>query len=159
MSKKAGATLAKLKAEGKVRDIGVSNFDAKQMERAARIAPITSLQPPYSMLRRSVESEILPYAVQNNIGVIAYSPMGSGLLERRDDCASESSTCRKTIGGEKPRLSGATAITQFAARRVAEVDRREVWETPAVVAIAWVLHNQAVTAAIVGMRGRVSLRA
>src|SRR4051812_19499640 len=73
-------TMAKLKEEGKVRWIGVSNFNVAQMERAAAIAPITSLQPPYSLVDRKVEAQILPYCEQHNIGVINYSPMGAGLL-------------------------------------------------------------------------------
>lgn len=73
-------TLVKLQEEGKTRYIGVSNFSVAQMERVAKIAPITSLQPPYSMLNRSVEREILPYCEQHNVGVINYSPMVSGLL-------------------------------------------------------------------------------
>src|SRR6202045_4218385 len=72
--------LAKLKAEGKIRHIGVSNFDARQMQRAAHVAPIVSLQPPYSLLSSEIEASILPYARQHNIGVIVYSPMASGLL-------------------------------------------------------------------------------
>ena len=72
--------LAKLQKEGKVRWIGVSNFNVQQLRRAQAIAPITSLQPPYSMLVRGVEAEILPYCKANNIGVIAYSPMRNGLL-------------------------------------------------------------------------------
>src|SRR5262249_55328708 len=74
------ATLAALKKEGKVRHIGVSNFDVGQMKRAQAIAPITSLQPRYSLLHRQVEEEILPFAARQKIGVIAYSPMASGLL-------------------------------------------------------------------------------
>ena len=74
------AELARLQQEGKVRWIGVSNFSVPQMKRAAAIAPITSLQPPYSMLMREVEAEILPYAREHGIGLIAYSPMASGLL-------------------------------------------------------------------------------
>ena len=73
-------TLARLREEGKVRWIGVSNFNVQQMQRAQKIAPVTSLQPPYSMLRRAVETEILPYAQASNIGVINYSPMLSGML-------------------------------------------------------------------------------
>jgi len=146
------ATLAKLKAEGKVRYIGVSNFDAKQMERAARIAPITSLQPPYSMLRRKVESEILPYAARNNIGVIAYSPMGSGLLTgamTRERVANlpEDDWRRRNPDFQEPRLSRNLQLVELLKGIGAKYG-----QTPAVVAIAWVLHNQAVTAAIVGMR-------
>ena len=72
--------LAKLKEEGKVRWIGVSNFNVAQMERVPPIAPITSLQPPYSAISPEVEAEILPYCQKHNIGVIVYSPMKSGLL-------------------------------------------------------------------------------
>src|SRR5262249_53510794 len=74
------STLAQLRAEGKVRWIGVSNFDARQMERARAIAPISSLQPPYSLVNRKIEDEVLPYAARHGIGVLAYSPMASGLL-------------------------------------------------------------------------------
>ncbi len=73
-------TLAALKDEGKVRYIGVSNFNVEQMKRVQKIAPITSLQPPYSLLNRNVEAEILPFCQANHIGVINYSPMASGLL-------------------------------------------------------------------------------
>ncbi len=73
-------TLAKLQREGKVRWIGVSNFNVAQMERISKIAPITSLQPPYSLIRRDVEQSILPYCSQHGIGTIVYSPMGSGML-------------------------------------------------------------------------------
>src|SRR5271170_6952243 len=76
----AWQTLAHLKQEGKVRWIGASNFDAAQLEVIRAIAPVTSLQPPYSLVRREVEDEILPYCLWNDIGVIVYSPMGSGLL-------------------------------------------------------------------------------
>ena len=72
--------LDRLRRQGKIRWIGVSNFSVEQMKRAQKIAPITSLQPPYSMLRRGVEEEILPFAQANHIGVINYSPMLSGLL-------------------------------------------------------------------------------
>src|SRR5579875_385279 len=74
------ATLAELQKEGKVRWIGVSNFNASQLARAQRIAPITSLQPPYSIIQPEIEQDILPFCKQNNIGVIVYSPMKSGLL-------------------------------------------------------------------------------
>jgi len=74
------ATLAALKKEGKLRHIGVSNFSVAQMKRAGAIAPITSLQPRYSLLHREIEPDILPFVARENIGVIAYSPMASGLL-------------------------------------------------------------------------------
>ena len=72
--------MAKLQREGKVRWIGVSNFNVEQIKRAQKIAPVTSLQPPYSLLRRGIEAEILPYVRSQNIGVIVYSPMLSGML-------------------------------------------------------------------------------
>ena len=73
-------TMAALQKEGKVRWIGLSNFNVEQMQSAQQIAPITSLQPPYSLIRREIEEEILPYCLEENIGVIPYSPMFSGLL-------------------------------------------------------------------------------
>src|SRR6202790_2850262 len=74
------STLADLKREGKVRWIGVSNFSVQQLRRAQAIAPVTSLQPPYSLVHREIEDEILPYCQRENIGVIVYSPMASVLL-------------------------------------------------------------------------------
>src|SRR5437588_896069 len=74
------AMMAALQKEGKVRAIGVSNFDVEQLRQAQAIAPVTSLQPPYSLVRRQVEEEILPFCFHRHIGVIAYSPMASGLL-------------------------------------------------------------------------------
>src|SRR5205085_11133425 len=74
------AAMAALQKEGKVRNIGVSNFNVAQMKRAQAIAPITSLQPRYSLIHREIEEEILPFAAREHIGVIAYSPMASGLL-------------------------------------------------------------------------------
>jgi aryl-alcohol dehydrogenase-like predicted oxidoreductase len=146
------STLAKLKAEGKVRYIGVSNFNVEQMERAAKIAPITSLQPPYSMLRRSVESEILPFAARNKIGVIAYSPMGSGLLTgamTRERIANlpEDDWRRRNPDFQEPRLSRNLQLVELL-KTIAE----RHGQTPAVIALAWALHNQSVTAAIVGLR-------
>jgi aryl-alcohol dehydrogenase-like predicted oxidoreductase len=91
----AWTELARLKEEGKVRHIGVSNFDAQQMQRAMRIAPITSLQPPYSLLAREAEGEILPFAARNGIGVIVYSPMYSGAVERQDD---PRTSCQPPVG-------------------------------------------------------------
>src|SRR5207237_2746169 len=77
------SALAELKEQGLVRHIGVSNFDVAQLERIRQIAPVETLQPPYSLVAREVEAEILPYAERQGIGVIVYSPMGSGLLTGR----------------------------------------------------------------------------
>jgi aryl-alcohol dehydrogenase-like predicted oxidoreductase len=145
-------TLAKFKAEGKIRNIGVSNFDAGQMERAQAIAPITSLQPKYSLLARTIETSILPFALKHQIGVIVYSPMGSGLLtgtmtrERiarlpADDWRKRNADFQEPLLSRNLRLVEALAI--IGKRRNA---------TPGEVAIAWTLLNPAVTGAIVGIR-------
>jgi aryl-alcohol dehydrogenase-like predicted oxidoreductase len=146
------ATLAALKKEGKVRNIGLSNFNVAQMKRAQAIAPITSLQPPYSLLHREIEAEILPYAAQNNIGVIAYSPMASGLLTgamTRERIASlPADDWRKRHPDfQEPRLSRNLKLVSL----LRTIGKRRGY-TPAEVAVAWVLHNPAVTGAIVGAR-------
>lgn len=144
--------LAELQRQGKVRWIGVSNFNAPQMKRVAAIAPITSLQPPYSMIRRDVETETLPFTHANGIGVIAYSPMGSGMLtgsmtrERVSSLPSDDWRTRSAFFQE-PLLSRNLKI----AEKVTEIAAR-VGRSPGEVAIGWVLKNPAVTAAIVGIR-------
>ena len=147
-------TLARLQEEGKVRWIGVSNFSVDQMKRAMNIAPITSLQPPYSMLRRAIETEILPFTQANGIGVINYSPMLSGMLtgkmttERAANLAPDDWR-RKNKEFNEPRLSQNLRLVELL---------REIGSahgvTPGVVAIAWVLHNPAITGAIVGGRSQ-----
>jgi aryl-alcohol dehydrogenase-like predicted oxidoreductase len=144
--------MAKLKDEGKVRYIGVSNFSVAQMERAMKIAPITSLQPPYSMINRSVEAEILPFCEKNGIGVINYSPMQSGLLtgamtaERIAKMPADDFR-KNTKQFQEPRLSRNLDLAEL----LRAIGKRHGVET-GVVAIAWTLHNSAVTAAIVGGR-------
>ena len=146
------SAMAELKEEGKVRHIGVSNFDVSQMERAQRIAPVETLQPPYSMLRREVEQEILPYCRENDIGVIVYSPMRSGLLtgkmtpERVQNLPSDDWR-RNDPDFQEPRLSKNLELVELL-RAIGEVHGR----SPAEVAIAWTLRHPAVTAAIVGGR-------
>ena len=145
-------TLARLQEEGKVRWIGVSNFSVDQMKRAIMIAPITSLQPPYSMLRRAIEAEILPFTLANGIGVINYSPMLSGMLtgkmtaERAANLAPDDWRRRNKEFNE-PRLSQNLRLVDLL---------REIGSghsvSPGVVAVAWVLHNPAITAPIVGGR-------
>ena len=146
------ATLAALKQEGKVRHIGVSNFDVAQMTRAQAIAPITSLQPRYSLLHRDIEGEILPFAVRQNIGVIAYSPMASGLLTgamtRERIAALPADDWRKRHPDfQEPQLHRNLMLV----RLLRTIGKRRGY-TPAEVAVAWVLHNPAVTGAIVGAR-------
>jgi aryl-alcohol dehydrogenase-like predicted oxidoreductase len=153
------ATLAALKQEGKVKNIGVSNFNVAQMERAQAIAPITSLQPPYSLLHREVEDEILPYCARENIGVIAYSPMASGLLTgamtRERIATLPTDDWRKGHPDfQEPRLSVNLRLV-----RLLRAIGRQRGRTPAEVAVAWVLHNPAVTGAIVGARKPGQIRA
>jgi aryl-alcohol dehydrogenase-like predicted oxidoreductase len=145
-------TLAKLKEEGKVRNIGVSNFNVAQMRRAKAIAPITSLQPPYSLIRRGVEAEILPFAAREQVGVIAYSPMGSGLLtgamtRERIAALPADDWRRDNPDFQEPRLSRNLELVRLLEKIGARHGR-----TPAQVAVAWVLSNPAVTGAIVGAR-------
>src|ERR1017187_372934 len=107
---KGWEALARFREQGKIRWIGVSNFSIEQMIRAQKIAPITSLQPPYSMLRRAIEAEILPFAQANGIGVINYSPMLSGMLAgtmtaERIAALPAEDWRRKTIEFNEPRLS------------------------------------------------------
>jgi aryl-alcohol dehydrogenase-like predicted oxidoreductase len=144
--------LARLKQEGKVRYIGVSNFSASQMKRAQAIAPITSLQPPYSIITREIEQEILPYAHHSKIGVIVYSPMSAGLLtgkmtkERVARFSSED--WRKNLPNfQEPLLSRNLELVEF----LHELGQRH-GRSPGEVAIAWTLSNPAVTGAIVGFR-------
>jgi aryl-alcohol dehydrogenase-like predicted oxidoreductase len=146
------SALAELKDEGKVRHIGVSNFDVSQMERAQSIAPVETLQPPYNMLDRDVEEEILPYCAEQNIGVIVYSPMKSGLLtgkmtrERVQNLPSDDWR-RNSSDFQEPRLSKNLKLVELL-RAIGEQHGR----SPAEVAIAWTLQHPAVTAAIVGGR-------
>ena len=146
------AALAELKDEGKVRHIGVSNFDAGQMERADAIAPVETLQPPYNMLRRDIEAEILPYASENDIGVIVYSPMASGLLtgkmtrERVENMPADDWR-RNNEQFNDPKLSQNLDLVE----RLREIGERHE-KSPAEIAIAWTLRHSAVSAAIVGGR-------
>jgi aryl-alcohol dehydrogenase-like predicted oxidoreductase len=146
------ATLAALKKEGKVRHIGVSNFNVAQMKRAQAIAPITSLQPRYSLLHRDIEKEVLPYALRENIGVIAYSPMASGLLAggmtRERIAALPADDWRKRHSD----FSGKQLARALTLVEVLRAVGKRHDRTPAEVAVAWVLGNHAVTGAIVGAR-------
>ncbi|MBL8825169.1 MAG: aldo/keto reductase [Planctomycetia bacterium] len=145
-------TMVKLKEEGKVRWIGVSNFNVSQLKRAERIAPITSLQPPYSLIRPEVGAEVLPYCLKQNIGVIAYSPMGSGLLTgtmTRERIAQfpEDDFRRNSKFYQEPQLSKNLQLAELC-KEIGQRHGKNAGE----VAIAWVLANPAVTGAIVGAR-------
>ena len=145
-------TLTRFREEGKVRWIGVSNFNLEQLKRALKIAPITSLQPPYSMLRRAIETEVLPFAKANGIGVINYSPMVSGLLTgkmtpERIAAMPQDDWRRRAVEFNEPRLSRNLMLVEL----LREIGAAHAVE-PGVVAVAWTLHNPAITAAIVGGR-------
>jgi len=148
----AWQTLAALKSEGKVRWTGVSNFNAVQIQRAEKIAPVTSMQPPYSLIRRQIEAETLPYCEKQGIGVISYAPMASGLLTgamTRERAAALPADDFRSRNPEfrEPRLSKNIELVE----RLRQVGARH-GRTPGEVAIAWTLRNPAVTGAIVGAR-------
>src|ERR1035437_1173858 len=144
--------MAKLKEEGKVRWIGVSNFNVAQLKRAMKIAPVTSLQPPYNLINRKYESEILPFCKENNIGVIVYSPMSSGLLtgtfsKERAAKLPDDDWRSKSPNFLEPRLNKNLELAGLL-KSIGKKYERNAGE----IAIAWVLKNPAVTAAIVGAR-------
>jgi len=148
----AWTTLAALQQEGKVRHIGVSNFKVEDLEAAGRIAPVASLQPPYSILRRGIESEVLPYCQAHRIGVIVYSPMQSGLLSgrmtrERVAAMPKDDFRHATPEYQEPRLSRNLAFADL----LAAVGRRH-GRSAGEVAIAWTLRHPGVTGAIVGFR-------
>jgi aryl-alcohol dehydrogenase-like predicted oxidoreductase len=146
------AALAALKEQGLVRHIGVSNFSVGQMERIKAIAPIETLQPQYSLVERAVEHEVFPYTLAEGIGVIAYSPMASGLLTGK--------MTRERIAGlpdndwrkRDPRFREPELSENLAMVERLEVVAKRHETTPGAVAIAWALGNGAVDAAIVGFR-------
>ena len=146
------ATMAQLQQEGKVRWIGVSNFNVEEMKRAQAIAPITSLQPPYSLIRRDVEEEILPFCQREGIGVIVYSPMASGLLTgamtpQRIAKLPDDDWRKRHPDFNEPKLSAHLDLVE----RLRAVGDRHGY-APGAVAVAWTLRHPAVTAAIVGAR-------
>ncbi len=146
------AAMATLKERGLVRHIGVSNFDPSQLRRIQSIAPVETLQPPYSLIDRAAEAEVLPFAERHGIGVIVYSPMGSGLLTggitRERIAAMPDDDWRKTDPRfTEPQLSRHLAL---AARLRTIADRHDV--SPGAVAVAWTLRNPAVDGAITGFR-------
>jgi aryl-alcohol dehydrogenase-like predicted oxidoreductase len=148
----AWEALAGLQREGKVRWIGVSNFDVAQLRRAQAIAPVTSLQPPFSLVRRDIEAEVLPFCQREGIGVIVYAPMASGLLtgamtRERAVHLPEDDWRRRNPDFNEPNLSRNLALVG----RLRTVGTRH-GRSPGEVAIAWTLRNPAVTGAIVGVR-------
>jgi aryl-alcohol dehydrogenase-like predicted oxidoreductase len=146
------AALAELKDQGLVRHIGGSNFNVEQLKRIADIAPVETLQPPYSLIDRGVESEILRFAEREDIGVIVYSPMGSGLLTgkmtRERIAKLPDNDWRKSDPSfQQPALSRNLAIVERLQTIATIYDT-----TPGAIAIAWTLRNPAVDGAIAGFR-------
>jgi aryl-alcohol dehydrogenase-like predicted oxidoreductase len=146
------AAMAEVKEQGLARHIGVSNFNVAQLRRISSIAPVETLQPPYSLIERGAEDEILPYAERQGIGVIVYSPMGSGLLTggmtRERIAGLPADDWRKTDPAfTEPRLTGHLELVE---RITAVAARHDV--SPGAVAAAWTLRNPAVGGAIVGLR-------
>jgi aryl-alcohol dehydrogenase-like predicted oxidoreductase len=146
------AALAELKEQGLVRHIGVSNFDAGQLRTIQDIAPVETLQPPYSLIERDVEREILPFAEREGIGVIAYSPMGSGMLTGKMTRARVEQLSDDDFRKRDPRFRepALTRNLELVDRLAAIAERHDT--TPGAVAVAWTLRNPAVDGAIVGFR-------
>ncbi len=144
--------MASLQKQGKVRYIGVSNYNVPQLKRISKVAPVASLQPPYSMIRRDVEEELLGYCAKEKIGVIAYSPMQRGILtgkfSRERVAALPADDHRKrSVEYQEPQFSINLELVEKL-KPIAERNGR----TLAQLAIAWVLRREEVTAAIVGAR-------
>ena len=145
-------TLADLKEEGLIRHIGVSNFTVEQLERIQAIAPVETLQPPYSLLARQIEDETLPYCREHQIGVIAYSPMASGLLTGSMSAARvarmPSDDWRsKDARFHEPELG----VSLELAARLGKIGERHGTSAGA-VAVAWVIRQPGICGAIVGFR-------
>jgi aryl-alcohol dehydrogenase-like predicted oxidoreductase len=146
------AALAELKQQGLVRHIGVSNFDTDQLRQIEQIAPVETLQPQYSLIERDVEREILPFAERERIGVIVYSPMGSGMLSggmtrERIERLADDDWRKHDPRFNEPQVSRNLELVD----RLKQVaDRYDT--APGAVAVAWALHNPAVDGAIVGFR-------
>ena len=145
-------TMADLVKEGKVRYVGVSNFSLEQLRRAQAIHPVTSLQPPYSMLRREVEKEILPYCQEQEIGVIVYSPMQAGLLTGKFDRQRAAQLPATDWRSRNPYFSEPQLSINLATIDKLKVlsDKKEI--SLAQLSLAWVLRRSEMTAAIVGAR-------
>jgi aryl-alcohol dehydrogenase-like predicted oxidoreductase len=148
----AWSTLVEFRDEGLVRHIGVSNFDVGQLRRIGQIAPVETLQPPYSLVAREAEQELLPFCEREGIGVIVYSPMGSGLLtggmsRERIEGLADDDWRKHDARFQEPQLSRHLALVE---RLKVVAERYDT--TPGAVAVAWTLRNPAVNGAIVGFR-------
>ncbi|MHC4906404.1 MAG: aldo/keto reductase [Planctomycetota bacterium] len=144
--------MATLVQQGKVRYIGVSNFSLEQLQRVAAIHPVTSLQPPYSMLRRDIEAELIPYCGKNNIGIVAYSPMQKGLLTGKFSKEHLATLAPDDHRLNDPNFSGEQFEKNLAIVESLKSIAGRNGKTVAQLAIAWALRKEEVTAAIVGAR-------
>lgn len=146
--------MKKIKDEGKVRFIGVSNFDVNLLEKCMSIEHVQSLQPPYSMIRREYEKEVLPYCLKNEIGVVAYSPMQAGLLTGKFDKNKLQPDDWRNKGNyfQEPLFSKALTVVEKL-KPIASRQNKTVGQ----MAIAWVLKNPAITSAIVGARNETQV--
>lgn len=145
-------TLAELKREQKIRYIGVSNFSVEQLKRVQKIAPVTSLQPPYSLVFPEVEEDVLPFCLDQGIGVINYSPMASGLLSGKMSKDRFAALPADDWRHKNPHFGGERLNRNLAQAELLKKIGSGYGVTAGEVAIAWTLLNPAVTAAIVGMR-------
>ncbi len=145
-------TLVELKQQGKVRHIGVSNHSVSHMQRLQAIHPITSLQPPYSMIARDIEAEVLPFCGRENIGVICYSPMGKGLLTGTFTAERVASLSSKDHRSKDPRFHSPQLEINLAFVATLAALAKQLGWTVADVAIAWTLRRPELTSAIVGAR-------
>ncbi len=144
--------MAGMVAEGKIRYLGVSNYSIEQIERVQKIHPVVSLQPPYSMLHRQVEDELMGFCARNDIGIVAYSPIQRGLLTgkfsaERFAALAPDDHRRRSADFLEPRFSATLELVEHL-KKIAERNGR----TCAELAISWVLRRPEVTAAIVGAR-------
>ncbi|MEC9092576.1 MAG: aldo/keto reductase, partial [Planctomycetota bacterium] len=144
--------MVELKEQGKVREIGVSNHNVPQMSRLNEIHPVASLQPPYNLLNRNIEEEILPYCGEQQVGVICYSPMGKGLLtggfsQERAEALDETDHRSRDPKFSFPQLQiNLDFVEQI--RPIADDNNRPL----AQLSIAWTLRRSELTSAIVGVR-------
>jgi aryl-alcohol dehydrogenase-like predicted oxidoreductase len=146
------STLIELKSQGKIREIGVSNHNVAQMQRLQALHPIGSLQPPYSLLNRSIEKEILPYCDHNNIGVICYSPIAKGLLTGKFNLERAANLSSKDHRSRDPQFKSPNIDAHLGLVDCLKSLADKHAKTLAELAIAWVLRHPEVTSAIVGSR-------
>jgi aryl-alcohol dehydrogenase-like predicted oxidoreductase len=143
--------LAKLVADGKIRHVGVSNFDAAQMAEFSQTLPVETLQPPYHLFRRDIEAEILPYAAAHDIGVLIYGPLAHGLLSGH--MTAETTFAPTDWRSRSPMFTGNEfASDLWAVSELAKIARDELGASVSQLAIAWTLAHPAVHSAIVGTR-------